>query len=499
MALRALRARSADPGDTRLIDTTQWERRRAHVLNDLRLDPRNVRLGLAEEVSQAEIRQELFAEHRAYELLKAIVEVGYFTQETPVAVRDDEIFVVVEGNRRLAALQAICSPPTVPAYESRIRRLTAGLGNDRRDALETIEILVAPDREEADELIAALHTSNPRQPWTPVRQAAFFRDRLRVGRTLDELVRRYPTIDVKSFVLGARVMEAFEAVDYVDPALREFVRSRRWQRSYSTLERLFQSRAFLEVTGLRLGDTGGLELRVSKAAWERMAEHIVAGISSNRLNTRTLNETGAGAQGRFAELIAELESMRGRRRAKHQPLVTPPAGGEAEPARGAEQAPPPEPAPRRPRRSSPRYLDIPSVPAGFPSGMRALYEELGRIDVNQFPNLTAFGLRALLERTIKAFAEVKSEKIPAKRGQVSLDDCLRWLEKRLDEEGDTTRRQAAGKLRTSRLATLRSDDPVVGADLLNAASHNHTIAFEPDEARRAWDSMQPIVAYMVGP
>ena len=79
-------------------------------LGKLRLDPRNPRLkeGL-ENASQPELLAELAREYELQDLGRSIADNGYFSEEPLVAIKDrsGKSWTIVEGNRRLAALQLL--------------------------------------------------------------------------------------------------------------------------------------------------------------------------------------------------------------------------------------------------------------------------------------------------------------------------------------------------------------------------------------------------------
>jgi len=170
-----------------LLDTSAWPHEKLRVLDDLHLDSKNVRLEIADAQVEADIIEDLFKNEGALGLVEAISKIGYLTHELPIAVKRQDEYVVVEGNRRLAALKAIQNPKLVPDYEARVSTFAKTLG-DVRKQLVTIEVLIAPNQDDADQLVAALHTSNPRKPWSPARQAAFFQAQIDSGRTLKQLV-----------------------------------------------------------------------------------------------------------------------------------------------------------------------------------------------------------------------------------------------------------------------------------------------------------------------
>src|SRR6266516_3680854 len=86
-------------------------------LGQLRLDPRNPRLreGM-ENASQAELLAELAREYELQDLGRSIADNGYFSEEPLVAVKDKsgKTWTIIEGNRRLAALQLLEQPNAAP-------------------------------------------------------------------------------------------------------------------------------------------------------------------------------------------------------------------------------------------------------------------------------------------------------------------------------------------------------------------------------------------------
>lgn len=151
--------------------------------------------------------EDLFANEDALSLVEGICKIGYLTHETPVVVKRRGKYVMVEGNRRLAALKAIQNPMLVPDYQTRIAALAALLPD--RSILLKVRVMIAPNQADADQLIAAIHTGNLRRPWTPGRQAAFFQAQIDAGREYKDLLVRYPTIDVRKFVFRAHIINLF--------------------------------------------------------------------------------------------------------------------------------------------------------------------------------------------------------------------------------------------------------------------------------------------------
>lgn len=96
-----------------------WLTKRLAVAS-LHLDAKNPRLG-RETTARAprEILQYLFDHDKALEVTESIAKRGFFPNEPLLAVREDDKFVVVEGNRRLAALKALREPGLLEGAKQR--------------------------------------------------------------------------------------------------------------------------------------------------------------------------------------------------------------------------------------------------------------------------------------------------------------------------------------------------------------------------------------------
>ena len=284
-----------------MLNTAAWSELELPVLTGIQLDPKNVRLETASSQVEADILEDLFDNEGVLELVEGISKVGYLTHETPIVVKRRGKYVVVEGNRRLAALKAIQNPMLVPDFQTRVAALSKNIPDVA--SLANVRVMVAPNQELANQLIAAIHTGNLRKPWSPIRQAAFFQTQIDAGRKYADLVERYPTVNVRRFVFRAHIVNVFRDMQYDDPALNSFVRSKEWKKSLSTLARIYESREFLDITGFVMNNKGAVGKAISNAGLKALGTLIVQGIMDGDLNTRTL---GTVRSPRFTRLMSEL-------------------------------------------------------------------------------------------------------------------------------------------------------------------------------------------------
>src|SRR5690242_12711032 len=132
-----------------------WLSRTENVVN-LSLDDENIRLDLhGQAASQDALIHDLFVNQAAFAILQDIARDGWFPHELPIVMGGKGKAVVLEGNRRIAALKAAINPALVPSYTARIEALKRA---NPGFPITAVEVKVAPNREEAIPIIAAIHT-----------------------------------------------------------------------------------------------------------------------------------------------------------------------------------------------------------------------------------------------------------------------------------------------------------------------------------------------------
>lgn len=503
-----------------VLDTSSWPRITLRV-QDLHLDPSNVRLESTSAQVEADIIEDLFENENAFDLVDAIAKVGYLTHEIPVAIKSRGKYIVVEGNRRLAALKAIQNPVIVPPYRARIETAAKSMGKTRQ-RLVSIEVLVAPNRAQADELIAALHTSNPRKAWSPARQAAFFQAQIDSGKKYRQLVSRYPTIDVADFVLRARLVNRLKSAVASEPELADFIDSKEWKSGFSALTRIFESKDFRDSTGIELDGEGNLVTSIPPKSFDKVAQLIVQGMQDRSINTRTI---GTVKSPRFTRLMADiraaikstLSTSNGGPASTLKGGVPAPSGGSSGRVNSAgaqagsggpggsgtggvsNNATAKKPARKPTKKSKSSFLPIAhiAVPAAYPTALGLHLEELSVINIQSLPNATFMMLRAILEKSIKAYAEAKGEDIKSKRntfGYVQLHDSLAWLVDYFRANGKRALVQPAQRVQSGKIANYTASN-----DAMNAINHNHHFHVDGDEVLNLWNSIDPLMRELMKP
>lgn len=148
------------------------------LVTDLLLDAENPRLsGRGEGRSQDDLLAELFRRQAIGEIIDSLAQSGYFDEEPLIAVPHDPAhpeaapWIVVEGNRRLAALTLLLFPNRREAIRARnIPAISAEL----RARLEAVPVKVYRRREDVIPYLGVRHIAGVR-PWDALAKARYVR------------------------------------------------------------------------------------------------------------------------------------------------------------------------------------------------------------------------------------------------------------------------------------------------------------------------------------
>lgn len=503
-----------------MIDMSTWTEKEVDVMDDLQLDPHNVRLEFSGDVTEGDIVQDLFSNEQVLPLVDGIAKVGYLTHEIPIVVRRGKNLVVVEGNRRVAALKTIQNPYLTPQFQPQITRIAAGIPN--REALRKIKVKIAPDDDVAQQLVGAIHTGSQRRAWSPNRQAAFFKAQLDGGKSARALIDQYPTVDVKKFVLRSGFLDIFASADYDDLELKSFVRSRRFP--VSTLERLYPNNDFLRIMGLSVSADYEIATSLPRDVFGRLAEKVVRDIKTREIDTRKLNRSTSDEYEAYLDQLRDLldensEEPPTEDAAKTSGSASPnkspgtrdsPTGGfkgkdakpdhkDKETSSGSGSKATSPASKSRSKTRKPRHLNTSglTVPASYPASIELLLSEVAKINVELYPNATMDLLRSFLEKSIKAHADRLSVNLRphGANGFVYFSHCLSWLEQHLRDAGNRADAQVVRRLSSDKVSGYYPGSK----DALDAINHNHKFYATPDDVRNCWAMVFELMKVILAP
>jgi hypothetical protein len=152
--------------------------------------------------SQPDIQKAIFgAPHYASELVDSFLENGYIDYEPLVVKRQGQSFVVIEGNRRLAAIQEIRG--NLEKYP------------ERKSDLDTVPVLILPDAGDGEDsndvriYLGVRHLLGFRE-WPPIAKAEFLDRESKKAGGLDQIIKevRLTRQAVRRFLIPYRLLRA---------------------------------------------------------------------------------------------------------------------------------------------------------------------------------------------------------------------------------------------------------------------------------------------------
>lgn len=367
-----------------MIDFERWERRRL-VLDNIRLDRRNPRLNdSARELNQPELRQILVEKADVRDIASRIKRYGYFPMNPPIVVQEGRHFIVIEGNRRIAALQILRNPDLAPVSS---RRFFTGLAAEvDTSKFEKIEVLIAPSREIAAPVLYTIHASEAARSWGRLMKHRFIAGEVAKGASLSVVAAKFGVTESEVQEAATEIM-LLNLVESLDLTVDEKERILSEDFPLSTLNRvIISTKAFGELTGFSVNGAS-FSTSIPEDQFRKVITSIFRDLANNEQNSRTLHdETSRRA---YIIKIAEqhIDSSR-----TGSWRYTP-----AEDIQAEEPAPP---RPQRRRRVQEKLIPLgDQVHTGTPK-LDALIEEGQIMPVGTYRNAAALLLRTVLQLAI---------------------------------------------------------------------------------------------------
>lgn len=269
-----------------------WPTRNIAVAS-LHLDEKNPRLG--REIagrSPQQIILHLFKYDNAVEIADSISRVGYFANEPLMAIREDGRYVVVEGNRRLAALKALREPGLLSddaKLRRQIEKCKARITNPAD--IRSVPVTIAPSRRATDKLIAYRHTRTPVQPWEAENRASFILDKLGEGYDNDELQQAlgFSPSDIQDARQTRAIAEMARSIA-LDEEIKAKLSSPR-AKVVTTLKRVLESEVGRRYLMIKRDPAHGIVGETTKAEFLRGFTRLVRDLSLGKATSRTFNTT----------------------------------------------------------------------------------------------------------------------------------------------------------------------------------------------------------------
>ncbi|MEN3537431.1 hypothetical protein AAH991_20125 [Microbispora sp. ZYX-F-249] len=372
-------------------------------------------------------------------LAEDIAEYGPSPIELPLVIPEGQFFVVVEGNRRIAAMKLLQDPTL--ARGSKIEQAILELSSRTDSAIE-LPCVIAESRDEARRWIELRHNGSQLGVgvvgWSPEMQVRF------TGIYSGQRGR------------ALRLTDALEAAFADDEEMKGLLQSVKLTR-LTTLGRLASDPDFRAVVGLTFKQdklTSEYPLRAMRPIWLKVMKDLAGSVTVSSLKNKKqrgdyiekLSGLAPHPEDEPTQSVPPQEESPPPADRPREPAGEPKKGGQEtlweEPS--AEPAPDPEPVPS-PRPTQPMGDDrgnVSRVSNQRPRPMRLFYgvrlanvgpkakdvlREAQRIDLHEYPNAGAALIRILVELVIgEAVERLKWEARTELRDRINV--CLAKLD-----------------------------------------------------------------------
>lgn len=359
------------------------------------LDEQNPRLPQsAGALGQRNIISELVTHDSVYELAKDISSQGFFPTEILLGVRDGDQVVVIEGNRRLAALKLLVNPELAPqTHLEKFRRLSE---NVTPSVIAKVQVTLAPSRDAATPILLSRHTAQQIQSWKRPMQARFYRQLLERGLTPNDLVQSYGISlgQIQDWIRADAVYRLACSLDFPSDIKSKVQNNREFP--LSTLERLVESKPIRDFLQLKADPKEVLVSTSKPQAFLKAFRRIVTDVVTGTIDSRLANDAGD-----IADYLKNLKDVRPTGQARTKFSIRDHLSQTERPSKTVSVS---FPLSRKTRRSSsavPRRLKC------FCDDARVgeIFDELRRLHLDKYPNASAVLLRLLLEFSVSFYLD----------------------------------------------------------------------------------------------
>lgn len=174
-------------------------------------NPRIAEFNLDEKVTDREVIDILWNVMGVEEIVLSIKASGFFTHEPLIATKSNGRNIVIEGNRRLAAVKCILNPEIADSIPG-VNKNTLLVSKEIKSQLESLPIIFVKDRQEAWKFIGFKHINGPAK-WGSYAKAQYISEiRNEFGISLPEIASQIGDTNkiVSKLYQGLQVIEQAE-------------------------------------------------------------------------------------------------------------------------------------------------------------------------------------------------------------------------------------------------------------------------------------------------
>ncbi|MFD0795491.1 ParB/Srx family N-terminal domain-containing protein [Mucilaginibacter litoreus] len=259
-------------------------------VNDLQVDLKNPRLPQSRAfIDPTSVMDYLQERENILEVAESIAENGIFPSEPLIAVEEDGIHSVIEGNRRLVAMKLLANPSLAIKHQNKFKEAST---NADLSELSDLNVIVYNDRLAAAPVLIKRHTNDPAKlrPWEMIMKAHYTTSFMTAGKTLPEVANAL-SIEVSSLRSDLETLQLYNlalALPF-EPTIKEKIADEN-KFTLSNLVRAIASSTGAGLFKLEFNDADGKAyLSYDKKEFLRPFAKLILDIVSEDFNSRIAN------------------------------------------------------------------------------------------------------------------------------------------------------------------------------------------------------------------
>lgn len=492
-----------------LSNQADWIELPSVPVTSILLDDENARISWMEdtEISQTALIKAMWERHKVRNLVDSIRRSGFYVHEKIIVIATGENqYTVVEGNRRLTALKVILNPELAPIIK---KDFLLEVHETMSAKISRIPVVLAPSREAAYPIIVDKHASADDSSWRPLMKAHLYWDyaQKNKGVPVDIMATKFGVTD-GDFRNNLRLFNLYRLIrgiaDFPEQIAAVVNSADRFP--ITTFERVVTVDSVRRDLGL--DDLWTLPDAQHDHFSARMFP-IVIEICGEGADSRSLNTKGDIEKfyQRVTKDLLHTEPPKPTSPTSTNPDPSPASTGSNNRGEGAQPTTV-NPSPSRPDAvmAPPHPRPLPSVrvrPYAFQtkiafrmrnaSSLRAFYDELEKLKVDNYPNAAAVMLRVFLDKATRHFlVGCGYEKLPVySAGTLTKEVSFANTEfgKCLEFITSSNFTKLPDQVKKA-LAQFKDGGGYGKLDSLNQLIHNHEVAYTAADVRSVWNIVE---------
>jgi len=473
-------------------------------VTSINLDKRNLRIAWMEDsqIGQSTLIKLFWENYNVKEIIKSIETNGFFKHEIPVVVKDSEQegrYIVVEGNRRLAALKIIQNPDfkfIQPVNKKWLSDVSTRIKKD----IEIIPVFIAPSWESCLPIMVLKHASEDHSSWKTLMQDYLYWSYLQENpkTNIDTAAAHFSITPVKfnEYVRRYNLFRLIKGVDGLSSDIQNIACNAR-DIPITTFERIIKAKKVSEY--LNIPDNWTFDDVKAISFFNKAMREIITDIINKKETSRSLNTN------------AEIEAFFFKYNQKPNPKPTKPSTGGGPSSTGAPTATGGKPSGSGPNKGGKKTgatretksIMRTRIPFNLQNAtaLREIYDELYKLGVENSPNASVALFRVFLDKATRKFMERHQlKKCPVKiKGiwtekrftDANFSECLTYLTTHSNVDYVSDSIKVALKL------FMKSDQSKNRLSGMNQLIHNHEITYTAEEAKALWPQLESYVRILL--